>query len=307
MIKKNNISKFTLESFKGIFPIIYAFFNKDNSLDLKIMKDQIKLIKDIGSNGIASLGLATEVNKLTFKEKKNIIELMASECFGKIPLSVTIQGKSFNEYLKLIDIANNNEIDWIILQPLIKKNTTNKDCYNFFKKLIPYVNRNIVGIQNAKEYIGRGLSSNQILKLYNQFSNFRVIKSEASSIFIQKEISNYPKNLRVFNGRGGQEIIDNFNIGCKGIIPALDCADKFIKIYEYIINNNIEKAQREYEKILPHIIFIMQSIDTLTCYGKRICAYRMGIKNIYDRKSLLVPTSFGIKKSKLIAKDLGKF
>jgi len=51
----------------------------------------------------------------------------------------------------------------------------------------------------------------------------------------------------------------------------------------------------------------MQSINTLVCYGKRVYAYRMGIKSIYDRKPSLSPTDYGIKKSKEIAKILGKF
>ena len=304
-MSKNN--KKNLSIFKGIFPIVYAFFNKNNSLDLKAMKDQIELIKNIDSNGIASLGLATEVNKLTFNEKKTIIELIASNCQGVIPTAVTIQGNTFNEYLKLIDIAKNNQADWIILQPLIKKNTTNKDCYNFFKKLIPYTGDTIVGIQNAKEYLGVGIPTNDMLKLYKYFSNFRVIKGESSSVSIQDEILNYPSDLRVFNGRGGQEIIDNFAVGCKGIVPALDCADKFIKIYKFLQNKEVEKAHKEYLKVLPTIVFIMQSINTLVCYGKRVCGYRMGIKNIYDRSPNLKPTLYGIKKSKFIANNLGKY
>ena len=296
-----------LKKFKGIFPIIYCFFNKDNSLDEGLILEQIKLIKKINSQGIASLGLATEVNKLSFGEKKRIIELVAEECNNIIPSAVTIQGSSFNEYLKLIDVAKNNETDWIILQPLIKKKTTDKDCYNFFKELIPYVGNTIVGIQNAKEYLGVGISSKDMLKLYKKFPNFRVIKGEAPSVIIQKEIIKYPSDLKVFNGRGGQEIIDNFSVGCKGIVPALDCADKLINIYRHLQNKDNEKANKEYVKVLPNIVFVMQSINTLVCYGKRICAYRMGVKNIYDRSPNLEPTSYGIKKSKYFAKNLGYF
>ena len=71
MKTKSNISNFKLNKFKGIFPMIYCFFNKNNSIDIKAINDQIQLIKNIGSQGIATLGLATEVNKLSFKEKKN--------------------------------------------------------------------------------------------------------------------------------------------------------------------------------------------------------------------------------------------
>jgi len=165
----------------------------------------------------------------------------------------------------------------------------------------------VVGIQNAVEYLGIGLNSKKIIKLYNNFPNFRAIKNEASSVFIEKEIKSYPKDLYVFNGRGGQEIVDNFMIGCKGIVPCLDGADKFLKIYNYIRKKNFKNASKEYQKILPSIVFVMQSINTLICYGKRICAFRMGVNHIYDRKPFLTPTDYGIKKSKHIAKKLGRF
>ena len=55
---------------KGIIPMTYCFFNKNNSIDMQAMRDQISLITRLGSHGIACLGLATEVNKLNLSEKK---------------------------------------------------------------------------------------------------------------------------------------------------------------------------------------------------------------------------------------------
>ena len=306
-MSKKKISKFNLNNFEGIFPIIYSFFNKNNSLDIKAIIEEINIIHSIGAQGIASLGLATEVNKLTFKEKTKIIEIVSENWESNLPKAFTIYGNSLNEYIKLIDVAKKNKADWIILQPLIKKNTTDEDCYKFFKKLIPLANETIVGIQNAKEYLGVGLSVKKIKKLSNSFPNFKVIKNESSSVFIQEEINQLSKDVRMFNGRGGQEVVDNFLVGCKGIVPALEMADKFIKIYKLIKNKEINKANRQYAQIAPDIIFVMQSIDTLITYGKRICGYRMGMKDIYDRKPILKPTQYGMIKSKQIAKNLGKF
>jgi len=196
---------------KGIIPMTYCFFNKNNSIDIQAMRDQISLIKQLGSHGIACLGLATEVNKLNFSEKKKIIELVAGVSNDRLPIVVTISGNNINEYKKLIEVAQFYNARWIVFQPLLKKNTTDDDCFNFFNKIIPYVITNtLVGVQNAKEYIGVGLNPSQILKLYKKFNNFRAIKGEASATLIQTEIKKYPKNLQVFNERGGQEIIDNF-------------------------------------------------------------------------------------------------
>ena len=286
----------------------YCFFNKNNSIDIHAMRDQISLIKQLGSNGIACLGLATEVNKLDFIEKKKIIELVAEFSNDNLPIVVTISGKNIKEYKKLIELAQFYDASWIVFQPMLKKNSTDKDCFNFFNKFLGLVDtKTLVGIQNAKEYIGVGLDSPEILKLYNKFNNFRAIKGESSATLIQNEIIKYPKNLKVFNGRGGQEIIDNFLAGCSGIIPSLEGTDIFLKIYKLIQQKRIIEARKIYKKILPSIVFSMQSIDSLVCYGKRICAYRMGMKKIYDRKPGLIPTKFGIKLAKEFAKDFGKF
>ena len=202
------------------------------------MEDQIKLIFKQRCHGIAALGLATEVNKLSFNEKIKIIELLSNQTPAKKPKAITIQANDYSEYIKLIEISKSNNIDWLILQPMIKKNTTDKDCYNFFKQTIPSTSGTLTGIQNAKEYIGVGLTTNQIKKLYKRFNNFRAIKGEASSYAMQKELIELPKDLIVFNGRGGQEIVDNLIIGCKGIVPCLDGADKFVKIFQFFKQKN---------------------------------------------------------------------
>ena len=293
---------------KGIIPMTYCFYNKNNTIDIRAMSDQISLIKKLGSHGIACLGLATEVNKLDFIEKKKIIEIVADISNGTLPIVVTISGKNIKEYKKLIEVAEYYNVSWIVFQPMLKKNITDKDCFNFFNKIIGAVdNKTLVGIQNAKEYIGVGLESPEIRKLYKKYTNFRAIKGEASAILIQNEIKKYPKNLKVFNGRGGQEIIDNFLAGCSGIIPSLDGTDVFLNIYKLIQQKKISEARIAYKKILPSIVFSMQSIDSLVCYGKRICAYRMGMKKVYDRKPGLIPSSFGVKLAKEFADELGRF
>ena len=111
-------------------------------------------------HGIAALGLASEVNKLSLDEKIKIVELISNNNALKIPKAITIQSNNYKEY-KLIDVSKSNNIDWLILQPIIKKNTTDKDCYNFYKKIMPLTNGTLAGIQNAKEYMcGVGLSYN---------------------------------------------------------------------------------------------------------------------------------------------------
>ena len=83
----------------------YCFFNRSNTIDIKLMNDQISLINQLGSNGIACLGLATEVNKLEFSEKKKIIELVSDITYNSIPIV---------EYFPFWPVEIGNELFWYI-------------------------------------------------------------------------------------------------------------------------------------------------------------------------------------------------
>ena len=79
----------------------YCFFNKNNSIDIQAMRDQISLIKQLGSHGIACLGLATEVNKLNFSEK-NFASVDPINPHPTITISYNLQ-QNLDSHLKIFD------------------------------------------------------------------------------------------------------------------------------------------------------------------------------------------------------------
>lgn len=286
--------------------MIYCFFDKKNQIDKKFIEDEIKLINSLNVKGIACLGLGTEVNKLSFNEKIQIIELISKYKNKNTYLTITISGENYNDQLKLIKIANIHKADWLILQPPAKKKLSENECLNFFDSIIKNVNKNTyIGIQNAPEYLKSSLSTQNVLKLYKKYKNFRYIKGEGTAKILAPIIKSYPKDLKVFNGRAGLEIIESLMSGCQGIMPSVEFSDKLNEIYLLIKKENLINAKKKYHLIEPYIKFVMKDIPTFICYGKRIFAYRMGVNKIFDRKPYLKASNYGIKKSKIIANNLG--
>ncbi len=290
----------------GIVPMIYCFFDKRNQIDKKFIEDEIKLINSLNVKGIACLGLGTEVNKLSFSEKIKIIELVSKYKNKNTYLTITISGENYADQLKLIKIANTHRADWLILQPPATKKLNEKECLNFFDKIIKNVSKNTyIGIQNAPEYLKSSLSIKSVLKLYKKYRNFRYIKGEGTAKILAPIIKSYPEDLKVFNGRAGLEIIESLNSGCEGIMPSVEFSDKLNEINLLVKKRNLIQAKKKYSLIEPYIKFVMKDIPTFICYGKRIFAYRMGVNKIFDRKPYLMASNYGIKKSKMIAKNLG--
>ena len=101
--------------------------------------------------------------------------------------------------------------------------------------------------------------------------------------------------------------VGNLRAGCAGLIPAPDAVDRLVPLYEAFRRGDEASAERIYAEVLPCITFVMQSIATLLCYGKRIVAWRLGVDTVYDRQPALAPTPFGLECAKRYADQLGPF
>ena len=53
------------------------------------------------------------------------------------------------------------------------------------------------------------------------------------------------------------------------------------------------------------IVFVMQSLDTMLCYGKRLAALRLGLGEVHDRQPALAPGAFGLECVRRYAGMLG--
>lgn len=282
--------------FQGIHPMQYAFFDAEGRLDRGAMLRQLEGCLANGVDGIAILGLGTEVNKFTLAERLQVLEWSAEGIAGRVPLCVTVAEPSAPAQIAFARTAAGLGADWIILQPPPVRSSTEIELIRFFGQVADAVDLPI-GVQNAPEYIGIGLSPAGIATLARQHENFTVLKGEGAVLGVRAIIEATEGRLSVFNGRGGLELIDNLRAGCAGMVPGAESCDIQKRIYDLTMSADIAdhaEAQRVYQSALPLIVFLMQSLDNLLCYGKRLAAQRYGIETVYDRGPSLAPTEFGL-------------
>ncbi|MFC0401030.1 dihydrodipicolinate synthase family protein [Paraburkholderia rhizosphaerae] len=291
----------------GMWPVLYAYFDAHNTLDRDAMRRQVEATIAAGARGIVILGLATEVNRLSLDEKYCVIDWAASDIASRVPLAVTVTGDSVDAQVALADYAATRGATGLILQPPSMRDQPESFYFDFFAEVMQ---RTCLptGIQNAPEYLGVGLSGQSIVALAGQCPEFRWLKGEGPAVTIRATIDSlrtlgHP--LPVFNGRGGQELVDNLRAGCAGLIVAPDTFDWQAAIYEAFAEGDVARAESLYTQLLPAIVFVMQSLDTLTCYGKRIAAWRMGWDVAHDRG--VAPTPFGLECARRFAANLGAF
>jgi 4-hydroxy-tetrahydrodipicolinate synthase len=287
----------------GIYPILYAFFDARGALDRAAMRRQTQACLAHGCGGMAILGLATEVNKLSPEEKRTLIDWLAEDVGGRVPLAVTISGATVEEQVALAEYAKARSAAWLILQPPRGGKPGEAECYDFFARVMEKVDLPCA-IQNAPEFLGVGLGPESIARLAKERPNFVLLKGEGPAVHIRQVIERAP-GLAVFNGRGGLELMDNLRAGCAGMIVAPDTSDYQQRVWQAFERGDEREAEAIYARMLPAVVFIMQSLEHLVCYGKRIAAARLGLGEVHDRAPALAPTAFGLDCVARFARELG--
>ena len=291
--------------FSGVYAMVYAFFDQDGRLDRAAMRRQVEACLAAGAHGVAALGLATEVGKLTPDERFAIMDWVTTDVAGRVPVALTISGATVEAQIAEAQRASAAGATVLIHQPPPKASAPDDEALIAFFAGAMGGHGLPAALQNAPAYLGVGLSTAGLQALQRRCSRFRLLKGEGPAVEIAQTIAALGDHLAVFNGRGGLELPDNMRAGCAGVIVAPDVIDSLIAIVSAIRNHDDDEAERRYRDVLPAIVFVMQSIDTLTIYGKRLAAWRMALDVAYDRAPGLKPTAFGLAATRRLATALG--
>ena len=275
----------------GIHAVLYALFDADERLDRAAMRVQVDRMVAQGCDGITVLGLATEVAKLTSVERMALIDMVADDLGGRLPLSVTIAGNSVAEQAATARHAAGAGATWLILQPPMV-GTYDAGVYLDFMARVAATTALPLAIQNAPQYLGRSLSPDDLAVLSARCPNLAGIKAEDAATGIAALAAAAP-GLTVLGGRGGIEMTDCLRAGATGFVLAPDIAPRARRILTLWQAGDRDGAEALYAHSLPGILFTMQSLEHLICYGKRIFAAHAGL-TVHDRQPALAPTASGL-------------
>ena len=90
----------------GIYPMLYAFFDDRGVLRQDPFRRQVDAALGTQAAGVAILGLGTEVSKLTFDERIEVLEVVAKRIDGRKPLLATVYGDTITEQIEFSKQSN---------------------------------------------------------------------------------------------------------------------------------------------------------------------------------------------------------
>lgn len=239
--------------FSGVYPMVFALFDEQGRLSRDAMRRQVAAMLKHRVHGVAVLGLASEVNKLSTEERRQLTEWVAEDLDGRVPLAVTVAEPSIRGQTEFVKFAAALGAKWAILQPPPVKGIPESELIRFFGAVaetspIP------LAIQNAPEYLGIGLSPGGLKALNSAHPNVSIVKMEATAVSIARLRDELGDSVDIFNGRAGVELIDSIRAGAVGVIPGGETFDILTRIFDRMTDGTKEgeaEAERLYVKSFP--------------------------------------------------------
>ena len=255
------------------------------------MRRQVAACLDAGVDGIVVLGLATEVAKLSERERLDVIAWAAEDVAGR-----RAAGRDRLRQLHPIAAAAAGRAeaagaDWLVLQP---PSVGSYDGSELLRGLRPACRCRVRagGDPERAGADGARPDAEGIATLTAAHPNITHLKGEMPVVQLRRVIEACGDRLLVLNGQAGLEMIDFAARGCQGFVLAPDMVDHATRIWRLWHGETTSGAEAAYALLLPEIVFVMRSLEHLIAYGKRIFALRAGLA-AHDRAPREPVTPFG--------------
>jgi 4-hydroxy-tetrahydrodipicolinate synthase len=280
--------------FRGIYPILYTYFDAQERLDRTAMRLQVEACIRGGAHGIAILGFVGEYYKLTLAERRTIIDWVCEDVAGRIPVAVTVNETSVPGQVEIAKACEAAGAAWLILQPAQVKGLSEAAHVRFLGAVAERTTLP-VGIQNNPGSMDIALSTQALVTLNRNHPNCCLMKGEGPILYVKRLVDETGGAYDIFNGKAGLELPNTLRAGCVGMVPAPDAFDVHVRVWTLLEQGRQAEAEALHRSILPLYTFMMMpgSSEHYCWYGKALFARRAGIAATHQRQPAITPDAFG--------------
>lgn len=265
----------------GIISVLNTPLKTDDSIDLLALKRNVNEAIRAGVAGFLVPAMASEVYKLSEKERVDMVASVLEEVNGRVPVIAgageTDLLKSKNLLKKYIALGCKN----VLFQIPFQNETQFRNHFNELAETGP----EMIMLQDW-DATGYGLHNELILDLFVNVEAFRCLKVETVPAGVK-----YSRILEITKGRlnvsGGwavSQMIEGLKRGVHAFMPT-GMHWIYCEIYKLWKMGNEDEAEKLFQQILPVLAFSNQHLDISIHFFKRL----LWMQGIYPTANVRQP------------------
>lgn len=276
---------------KGLWvPVVTPFENDE--LDMVSYEKLVNHYINEGVHGLMPLGTTGETPTLSEKEYEEIVSKTMEVVNGRVPVIIGLGGNCTRGVIDKLKVAEKHKVQGILSVSPYYNRPDQRGIYEHFKKISESTDLDIV-LYNIPYRTGRNMENETILRLSEE-KNIVGVK-DASGDFNKtiELLLNKPDEFSVLSGEDNLFYSSLLLGGDGGVTASAHLKTKeFIKVYNYIQNNDAKAALEIWKEISPMIPLLFKEPNPTPI---KYMLKKMGLINSDEVRLPLVPISQELK------------
>ena len=276
---------------KGLWvPVVTPFENDE--LDMVSYEKLVNHYINEGVHGLMPLGTTGETPTLSEKEYEEIVSKTMEVVNGRVPVIIGLGGNCTRSVIDKLKVAERHKVQGILSVSPYYNRPDQRGIYEHFKKISESTDLDIV-LYNIPYRTGRNMENETILRLSEE-KNIVGVK-DASGDFNKtiELLLNKPDEFSVLSGEDNLFYSSLLLGGDGGVTASAHLKTKeFIKVYDYIQNNDAKAALEIWKEISPMIPLLFKEPNPTPI---KYMLKKMGLINSDEVRLPLVPISQELK------------
>ena len=243
----------------GVCPIIATPFDQSGAIDYDSLRNEVRILCEGGCHAVALFGVVSEFFKLADAERDRLVEVVAAETDRTdtpLVLSVTHEATTIAvEWAQAYEAAG---ADCIMVLPPSTLDPPRGELIDHLTAIADVVTVPVMVQYRPPET--PIIPPDELARLADETDTIRYFKIECSPAgpYISSLLDAAP-DVNVLVGSAGKTMIEAFDRGACGVIPAAFAWDLYIDIFDAYRAGERDRAIELHDRLLPIVNHIGQA------------------------------------------------
>ncbi|MCA9216961.1 MAG: dihydrodipicolinate synthase family protein [Planctomycetales bacterium] len=245
---------------QGVIPVAHTPFTDDDEIDWPSLERQIDWALDQGADGYCT-GMVSELLRLTVTERHELTQRLAAMKRGDACFVASVGAESTKQAVEFARAAEQAGSDGVMAIPPLSSALPDEEIVDYFSAIADSISLPVI-VQDASGYVGQAIPQSVYLTLLDRYGAGRILfKPEASPIGPKMSALRDATNgaARIFEGSGGNLLIDSYRRGIAGTIPGMEFLDGVITAWRALQSGDDETAYRVYFPLCALVALQLQA------------------------------------------------
>jgi len=246
--------------FQGVFSVLPTPFTTEDEVDGAGLRAIIDAFLGAGVNGFTTLGVTSEVTRLTETERDIILEAVVDQAGGKVPIVAGTTAEGLGGCIRFSKRAKESGVQAVMISPPRMAKLNSEAVIRHYVEVASAVDIPIV-LQDFPPASGFTMEASLLVRIAKEVPHVTCIKLEDAptpSKVTRIRITGDGHPIAILGGLGGVYLLEELIAGADGAMTGFAYPEILIRVVNAFRSGGVKEAARVFYSFVPLMRFEFQ-------------------------------------------------